>query len=51
MAAAAEYAELAKSKGLSVAQLALAWCKSRWYVASTIIGATTMEHLKASSWG
>lgn len=30
MAAAAKYAELARSKGLTLAQLALAWCKSRW---------------------
>lgn len=45
-AAAAEYASIAQKAGLSVAQLALAWCKSRWYVASTIIGATTMEQLE-----
>ena len=32
MAAAARYSELAKRKGLSLAQLALAWCKSRWWV-------------------
>lgn len=36
LAAAAKYYELAQSKGLSLAQLALAWCKSRWYVASTM---------------
>ncbi|GAB4816568.1 hypothetical protein N2152v2_003614 [Parachlorella kessleri] len=46
LAAAACYADLAQRKGLTLAQLALAWCKSRWYVASTIIGATTLEHLK-----
>ncbi|PSC75257.1 aldo keto reductase [Micractinium conductrix] len=46
MAAAAEYADLARSTGLSLAQLALAWCKSRWYVGSTIIGATSLEQLK-----
>ncbi|KAL4860207.1 Protein tas [Chlorella vulgaris] len=46
MAAAAEYCSLAKSKGLSLAQLALAWCKSRWFVASVIIGATSLEQLK-----
>jgi hypothetical protein len=33
-AAAAEYAALARSKGLTTAQLALAWCKSRWWVAA-----------------
>ena len=27
-------------------QLALAWCYSRWFVASTIIGATTMAQLE-----
>lgn len=46
LAAAHKYAALAKAKGLTTAQLALAWCKSRWYVASTIIGATTLEQLK-----
>lgn len=32
LAAARRYAELAKSKGLTLAQLALAWCKSRWWL-------------------
>lgn len=32
--------------GITPAQLALSWCKSRWYVPSTIIGATTFEQLK-----
>ena len=45
-AAAQAYAKIAKSNNLSLAQLALAWCKSRWYVASTIIGATSMEQLR-----
>jgi aryl-alcohol dehydrogenase-like predicted oxidoreductase len=26
--------------------MALAWCYSRWFVGSTIIGATTLEQLK-----
>jgi aryl-alcohol dehydrogenase-like predicted oxidoreductase len=26
--------------------MALAWCYSRWFVASTIIGATSLEQLK-----
>lgn len=30
LAAARAYRDLAKQKGLSLAQLALAWCKSRW---------------------
>lgn len=46
MEATAEYAALAKSKGLSPTQLALAWCASRWYMGSVIIGATTLEQLK-----
>jgi len=44
--AVAEYVVVAKRHGLSPTQLALAWCASRWCVASTIIGATTMEQLK-----
>lgn len=41
-----EYLKLAESKGLTPAQLAIAWCRSRWFVASTIIGATSVEQLK-----
>jgi aryl-alcohol dehydrogenase-like predicted oxidoreductase len=41
-----EYAALARSNGMSPAQMALAWCYSRWFVASTIIGATTLAQLK-----
>ncbi|CAI7774268.1 unnamed protein product [Closterium sp. NIES-54] len=40
------YTDFAESVGIPPAQLALAWCKSRWYVTSTIFGATTMEQLK-----
>lgn len=40
------YALLARSNGMTPAQLALAWCYSRWFVASTIIGATTMPQLQ-----
>ncbi|MGX4640699.1 aldo/keto reductase [Massilia sp. SYSU DXS3249] len=46
LAATAEYAALARAHGLRPAQMALAWCYSRWFVGSTIIGATTMEQLK-----
>ncbi len=46
LAAVEEYAALAKSKNLTPTQLALAWCKSRWYVTSTIIGATKMSQLE-----
>jgi aryl-alcohol dehydrogenase-like predicted oxidoreductase len=27
-------------------ELALAWCYTRWFIASTIIGATSIEQLK-----
>ena len=37
-----EYAALARANGMTPAQMALAWCYSRWFVASTIIGATTL---------
>lgn len=40
------YAALARQHGLTPAQLALAWCYSRWFVASTIIGATSLDQLK-----
>jgi aryl-alcohol dehydrogenase-like predicted oxidoreductase len=40
-----QYAAVAQKHGMTPATLALAWCKSRWFVASTIIGATTMEQL------
>ncbi len=43
--AVATYAELARAHGLTPAQLALAWVVRRWYVASTIIGTTTLEQL------
>jgi aryl-alcohol dehydrogenase-like predicted oxidoreductase len=40
------YARLARDNGLTPTQLALAWCYSRWFVASTIIGATNLDQLK-----
>ncbi|HAT32900.1 MAG TPA: aldo/keto reductase [Janthinobacterium sp.] len=46
LAAVAEYAALARANGMTPAQMALAWCYSRWFVASTIIGATSLEQLK-----
>jgi aryl-alcohol dehydrogenase-like predicted oxidoreductase len=45
-AASKRYAELARANGMTPAQLALAWCYSRWFVASTIIGATSLAQLK-----
>lgn len=40
------YREIAQEKGMSVATLAQAFCKTRWYIPSSIVGATTMEQLK-----
>jgi aryl-alcohol dehydrogenase-like predicted oxidoreductase len=40
------YAALARANGLTPAQLALAWCYTRWFVGSTIIGATGIAQLK-----
>jgi len=45
-AAAAEYVALARRHGLSPAQMALAWVNSRKFVASNLIGATTLDQLK-----
>jgi len=44
-AAVKEYAALARANGMLPAQMALAWCYHRWNVASTIIGATTLQQL------
>jgi len=44
--ATAEYVNVAKKYGLTPSQMALAFVKSRWFVASSIIGATTMDQLK-----
>ncbi len=44
--ATAEYAAIAQKYNLSPTQLALAFVRSRWFVASTIIGATTMTQLQ-----
>jgi aryl-alcohol dehydrogenase-like predicted oxidoreductase len=46
LAAVKEYAALARSHGMTPAQMALAWCYSRWFVASTIIGATSLAQLE-----
>ena len=45
-AASKQYTELARAHGMTPAQMALAWCYSRWFVASTIIGATNLDQLK-----
>jgi aryl-alcohol dehydrogenase-like predicted oxidoreductase len=40
------YVNLAHKYGLTPAQMALAYVRSRWFVTSTIIGATTMSQLQ-----
>jgi aryl-alcohol dehydrogenase-like predicted oxidoreductase len=44
--ACAAYAKLARAHGLTPVQLALSFVYQRWFVSSTIIGATTMAQLK-----
>ena len=43
-----EYKKVAEKHGLSLTQMALAYVQSRWFVTSTIIGATTLNQLKVS---
>ncbi|MDP1633306.1 MAG: aldo/keto reductase, partial [Gallionellaceae bacterium] len=45
-AATAEYVHIAREAGLSPAAMALAWARTRWYVGSVILGATTREQLR-----
>ena len=40
------YVNLAHQQGIAPAQLALAYVRTRWFVASTIIGATTIPQLQ-----
>ncbi|MCB5186510.1 NADP(H)-dependent aldo-keto reductase [Methylobacillus caricis] len=44
--ASAAYAELARKHGLTPTELALGFVYSRWFVTSTIIGATSMSQLQ-----
>ena len=44
--AIAAYAEVAQRHRLSLTALALTFVRSRWFVTSTIIGATTLEQLQ-----
>lgn len=46
--ATAAYVDIARRHGLDPAQMALAWVNSRPFLTSNIIGATTMEQLKAN---
>ena len=45
MPASAAYAALARQHGLTPTQLALSFVYHRWFVTSTIIGATNMAQL------
>jgi aryl-alcohol dehydrogenase-like predicted oxidoreductase len=44
--AVSAYAALASKHGLTLTQLALGFVRSRWFVASTIIGASSLEQLR-----
>ena len=44
--AVAAYASIAQRHNLTPVQMALAFVRSRWFVTSTIIGATSLEQLK-----
>ena len=45
-AAAEEYCLFAQSRGLSPTEMALAFVRTRWFVASTLVGATDLAQLK-----
>ena len=51
--AARRYSELARKHGLTPTRMALAWCYTKWQVASTIIGVTTLAQLDEDldAWG
>lgn len=51
--AARRYNQLAREHGLTPAQMALAFCYTRWSVASTIIGVTSVQQLDhdIDAWG
>ena len=45
-AAVNAYCQIARDAGITPTQLALSWCFHREHVASTIIGATSLEQVK-----
>ena len=53
LAAARRYNQLARDNGLTPAQMALAFCFTKWQVASTIIGVTSVAQLDEDldAWG
>lgn len=44
--ASMEYARIAREAGLSPAQMALAFARTRWFTCSVILGATSLQQLK-----
>lgn len=38
--------KIAKANGMSVTTLAQAFCKSRWYITSSIVGACNLDQLE-----
>jgi aryl-alcohol dehydrogenase-like predicted oxidoreductase len=53
LAAARRYNQLARDNGLTPTRMALAWCYTKWQVASTILGVTTVAQLEEdiAAWG
>ena len=53
LAAARRYNQLARDHGLTPTKMALAWCYTKWQVASTIIGVTSVAQLDEDldAWG
>ncbi len=45
VAAAARYAAIARRRGMTPSQLAIAFARTQWFTASTIVGATSIEQL------
>ncbi len=45
-AATREYVRIAQEAGLSPAQMALAYVRTRWFMASVIVGATSVDQLR-----
>jgi aryl-alcohol dehydrogenase-like predicted oxidoreductase len=45
-AAVKEYVRIAQKAGISPAQMALAFARTRWFTSSVILGATSLQQLK-----
>jgi len=53
LAAARRYNAMARANGMTPVRMALAWCYTRWQVASTIVGVTSVAQLEEDlgAWG